>query len=132
MASIVGTYPMQKATVLNTVQSLSGVPVPDGLVDRSTIVLQQDVSQPLFLANPVRRYILIYNPSVPQVQLALIPPLIGTQPIAVWGVSTNLIVGPGEAWFFATDQGLGTVFQGGMSLVGLTPGCPLFAWEAPV
>lgn len=215
---------MDKTTVLNVVAQLSGVPTPALLTDRSTTIQSQGISQAVFPFNPARQWILIYNPSVPQVQMGLgqdasfsygglastggllqvvqtagwatspmgLPPgslwnnfglvLVvpgyvlsgaplffggvtaasllsiggaslpssdpgipqqlwsdgwavaisgaGQFPPAIWGQSNNLIVGPGEAWFFATAQGLGTVFQGAMSVVGLTPGCPLFAWEA--
>lgn len=224
VASTLGNYPLDKATVLSDVAQLTGVPVSGGLVDQSTVIQSQNISQALFPFNPARQWILVYNPSVPQVQMALgtiasfpygglasnggalqllqasgwpaspvgLPPgavwnnfgevavipgyvlsgaplffggitapqllSIGGQslpsinpnnpgqlwsdggvvaisgdsgfPPALWGQSNNLIIGPGEAWFFATSQGLGTVFQGAMSVVGLTPGVPLFAWEA--
>lgn len=47
-----------------------------------------------------------------------------------WGVRTNLILGPGEAYFAATDQGLGPCYTGALAAIGLIPGEDFWAWES--
>jgi hypothetical protein len=47
-----------------------------------------------------------------------------------WGEITNLILGPGEAYFAAWDQGLGAPFRGALSVIGLIPGMDFWAWES--
>ncbi len=117
-----GDYPTTKSAVLGQVAQLSGVPTPGGLVDRSITLSPANQTVPLVAANSARAFLLVYSPVVPPASIST-----GT---ALWGASTNLTLGPGQAWFWATAQGLGTVYQGAMTAIGLTPGLPLWCWEA--
>jgi hypothetical protein len=121
-ASTPGDYPTTKAAVLAQVAQLSGVPTPGGLIDRSVTLSPANTTVSLVAANPTRSFLLVYSPAVPPASISK-----GT---ALWGASTNLTVGPGQAWFWATAQGLGTVYQGAMTAIGLIPGMPLWCWEA--
>lgn len=117
-----GNYPTVKADVLAQVASLSGVPTPGGIIDRSITITPSNTTLPLLSANPARTWMLLYNPVVPQAQISM--------SVALWGVSTNFILGPGEALFWATAQNLGPVYQGAMTIIGLTTPLPFWAWEA--
>lgn len=121
-AAISGLYPVEKAAVMSAIAGLSGVATPGGLVDRSVTVSPANQSISVMNANPARDYLLLYNPSGPQVQLYL-----GVG--AIWGNIANLIMGPGEAYFWATAQLLGVPYAGALSVIGLYPGMPFFAWE---
>lgn len=122
-APIFGDYPTVKARVLTAVAALSGIPIPGGLLDRSKTIVSQNTSAQL-MAAASRSYLLIYNPTNPQVQISLGSP-------AVWGATDNLIIGPGQAWFCATAQNLASPFQGDIAYNGLLSGMTVFAWEAP-
>jgi hypothetical protein len=120
-APIAGDYPTTKAAALAAVAAATGVPTPAGIIDRSIVIAKQNVTQALAPANPARSWLLIYNPSGPQAQFSA-----GT---AVWGAVTNLIVGPGEAFFQATGVSVQACYQGALTAIGLYPGVPLWAWE---
>jgi len=121
-SGVPGQYPTDKTRVLALIASLSGVSTPGGLIDDSLTITQANVSVVLMAANPIRSYLLLYNPSAPQTQVVFGSP-------ASWGREANLILGPGEAYLWATAQGLGPVPTLAMSLVGLTPAVPFFAWQ---
>lgn len=121
-ASQPGLYPTTKAAVLAQAATASGIPTPV-TTDDSIRVATVNASIALMAANPARSWLLLYNPAVPQAQLAL-------GATAAWGTLGNLVLGPGEAFFWATAQGLGTVYQGALALIGLSPGVPFFAWQA--
>ena len=116
------TYPTMKADVLAQVAAVSGIPTPSTGVTDWSITLLQNQTQSLIPINPIRTWLLIYNPAGPQAEISL-----GT---ALLGAITNLILGPGEALFWATSQGLGNVTTSAITAIGLTPGMPLFAWDA--
>lgn len=119
-----GVYPMTPASVLAAVAQASGVPTPTNPAPffKATTITPTNQTLSLVQSNPLRNFFLIYNPWQSQVQFSF-----GT---AVWGVSTNLILGPGEAYFWATAQGLQPTFTGPMTLIGLTPGAQVWTWEA--
>jgi hypothetical protein len=117
-----GLYPVTKAAVLAQVASLSGIPTPGVITDHSTIITAVNTSIALVPANPARVWLLLYNPAGPQAQLSL--------SAAVWGGLGNLILGPGEAYFWATAQALSPVYQGAVALIGLSPAVPFYAWDA--
>jgi len=121
-AAVPGAYPTAKPAVLSAIASLSGIATPAGVVDRSTVVDPANASVPLMAPNSTRNWLLLYNPSGPQVQVTL-----GLT--ATWGSITNLIMGPGEAYFWADAQGLGTTYGGAISIIGLYPGMAFFAWD---
>lgn len=117
-----GAYTDSRANVLAAVALLSGVPTPTGLYDR-TVVTLQNLAVSVLADNPARSWVLLYNPSAPVVQMALASS-------AVLGMTTNLSVGPGEAYFWATAQGLGAAYTGPVAIIGLYPGVQFWAWEA--
>ena len=73
-------------------------------------------------ANVARTWVALYNPFVSPIAIAT-----GT---AVWGADTNVMLGPGQAMFWATAQGNGTPWAGVLSAVSLAAGTVLWAWEA--
>lgn len=133
-ASIVPYYPTTKAEVLAAVATLSGIPTPSQIFDRSTTLTRANVAYPMMGTQPARGWILLYNPVGPQAQVGLAngsgPPLPVASMTATWGPLANLILGPGEAYFWATDQGLAACYQGATAAIGLFPGMPFWAWES--
>jgi hypothetical protein len=121
-AAVPGAYPTAKPAVLSAIAGLSGIVTPGDIVDRSTVVDPANASINVLAPNSTRSWLLLYNPSGPQVQVAL-----GLT--AAWGTITNLIMGPGEAYFWAAAQGLGTTYGGAISIIGLYPGMAFFAWD---
>lgn len=121
-SSVPGLYPTTKPEVLAQVAALSGIPTPT-YFDRSITISRTNTSLPLLTAQATRYWMLLYNPTNAMVQVALPGP-------AAWGTITNLILGPGEAYFWATAQNFGTVYLGAMTAVGLTPDMPFWCWEA--
>lgn len=118
-ASIPGLFPAVQAAVLASTIAASGVSPPSNLGAFSVPMTGGTVQ--LVPANPNRTYLLIYNPAVLQAQFSL--------GIATQGALGNLSIGPGEAFFWATVQGLGPVYQGAMTAIGQYPGLPLWVWE---
>ena len=106
-----------KAAVLAAVASLSGVATPSVVNDYSSSVTQANVTQTVMAANPARAWLLIYNPSNPQLAVSL-----GT---AVWGLATNLMVGPGLSLLGSGS----TVPRSAVTAIGLVPGVPFYAWD---
>lgn len=115
-------YPTTKDDVLAQVAQISGVPTPGGLVDRSVILSPANTTVALVPANPARSYLLIYSPVQPAAFFSA--------GVALIGASTNLPVGPGEAWLQATALQLGVPYAGALTAIGLTAGMPIFCWEA--
>lgn len=126
-----------KARVLALIAQLTGVPTPAQIFDRSVLLTPQLTSVSLMGTQTGRNWLLLYCPVVPQVQIGIFsrggsPPVApGSAPATIWGRRTNLILGPGEAYFWATDQGLGQAWQGALSVIGLWPGLQFWAWESP-
>lgn len=117
-----GLYPTLQAQVLAAVAAASGVPTPPYSSLASYVVtMQGNATVPLVPANPQREYLLIYNPTQMPAQIST-----GN---ATQGAITNLSIGPGQAYFWATAQGLSPVYTGAMTAIGLYPGLPLWAWE---
>lgn len=114
-------YPTDKGQALASLQSVSGVHAPVDLKDRSTTIARANVTQMLVLANASRVYLAVYSPGGSQFAINT-----GT---AVWGLTTNLMVGPGQAWLWATAQGFGVVYQGAVTVIGQQPGAPVWAWD---
>jgi hypothetical protein len=126
-------YPEDKYSLLVRVAAITGIPIPPQIFDRSVTISRQNQSFPIMGTQPARGWILIYNPTNPQAQVSLSP---GAPPIPVasmsisWGNIKNLILGPGEAFFAATNQGLGQCYQGAMAVAGLIPGMQFWAFES--
>lgn len=117
-------YPTDKGNALFSVQIASGVPDPGPtLVDYSTTVGQPNVPQLLLPNNPARTWLFIYSPGGSTFQIA-------PTPSTLWGLITNLGVGPGMGWFWATLQGNGPVYTGPVSVISQQVGAPLWAWDA--
>lgn len=132
-AGIPGLYPSTQTDVLNAVQAASGIPLPP-LSNIASYIVPLN-SQPVLLVpthipmpavplvppNQQRNFLLIYNPTQFGAQFSL--------GIATTGALSNLFIGPGEAFYWATAQGLGQVYQGGLTALGAFPSLPLWAWE---
>lgn len=111
------SYPMAMDSVLASVAAASGVPTPDGLSANIVSLVPTNQAVVLIPPNPNRSYLLIYNPTYMPAQFSL-----GT---ATQGGLNNLSIGPGQAYFRATAQGLGECYTGQLTAVGLLP---LFLW----
>lgn len=114
-------YPTTKAATLAAIAAVSAIPVPAGVVDRSITIAAASVTQSLMAANAARAWLLIYSPDGSMSGFS--------EGSAILGSTTTLMLGPGMAWFWATAQGLGTVYQGALTAVGLRVGMPVWAWE---
>lgn len=101
--------------VVDQVAAVSGVPTPAKFFFNGIIITQQNVPQVLLHLQPTRGFLIFYNPSTAPAQVAL-----ATE--AVWGMTTNLAVGPGEAFFWATAQGLGPCYTGPLSVISQQQG----------
>jgi hypothetical protein len=71
--------------------------------------------------NANRTYLLIYNPTQ-------VPAQFSTGQ-ALQGAITNLAIGPGAAFFWATAQGLGNVYTGALTAISEFGVLPLWVWE---
>lgn len=111
--------PMNKAAVLAAVAQASGIPTPPILTDRAGII--SGGVQGVVPANPIRSWLLLYNPSFPPWTVSL-----GT---AAFGAIGSINLGPGSALFWSTSQNKGAVYQGPMTGIGNIPSVPYFAWE---
>jgi hypothetical protein len=140
-APIPDLYPISQAAVLAATAQASGVPTPplDSLASYVVPMIGNFTVQ-LVPNNPMRTFLLIYNPTQAAIQFSLATGGlgvgsggIGQSPIGgtstIYGQITNLNIGPGEAFFWATAQGIQPVYQGGMTAVGQIPGTGLWAWE---
>lgn len=122
-APVVGLYPSTQAQVVAAVAAASGVPTPAPISLASYVVkMHGDATVPLIPANPQREWLLIYNPTQMPAQIS--------KGNAKQGAITNLPIGPGQAYFWATAQGLGSVYPGPMTAIGLYSGLALWAWES--
>ena len=108
--------------VVNQVAALSLVPTPANFYFRGIVIDQQNISQVLLHSQPTRNVLIFYNPSSAPAQVAL-------DTTAVWGMTTNLAVGPGEAYFWATAQGLGQCYQGPISVISQQQGIEFWCFN---
>lgn len=125
--------PLNKSTVLAQIATNSGIATPTLLTDRSGSISGVNVTQQIMAANPLRAWLLIYDPSSAQLGVSKSLATFGSysviQPIGT--LETTIVLGAGEALFWATAQGLGTVYQGAISVVGMLSNRPFYAWENP-
>lgn len=113
---------LTQAGVLASLAAISGVPTPDPTTLASYVVpMQGNRTVSLVFANPSRSFLAVYNPTQLQAQIST-----GS---ATQGAITNLAIGPGEAYFWSTAQGLGPAYTGGMTAIGFWSNLPLWAWE---
>jgi hypothetical protein len=161
-ASIPPYVPLKKYEVLEKVSAISGIPIPNQLIDRSVMIAKQNESVFVMTTQPSRGWFMIYNPVNPQAQTRMSEvtppqspggPFIDGSPYGVhgygmggyatlpkrtepssfvvtWGDINNLIIGPGEAFFCSSQQGLGPCYQGAVAVIGLLPGKEFWAWES--
>lgn len=132
-ASLPPFVPQAKYDVLEKIAAITGIPIPPQIIDRSVTITAQNRSFPMFGTQPSRGWMLIYNPTNPQAQVSLgpgSPPARASSITVTWGNIGNLILGPGEAFFWSTEQGVGPCYQGGMAVIGLIPGMQFWAWES--
>jgi hypothetical protein len=120
-AAIRPFYPSTKGGVLATVQAISGVTVPLGVLDKS-VTLTQGVPATVLPVNTLRNFFLLYNPTQCPCQFAL-----GS---VIWNTTGNLSIGPGEAYFWASSQNLGPIYTGAVSVVGQFGGLPFWCWDS--
>jgi hypothetical protein len=114
-------YPTTMAKVLAQVLANAGVTAPPDLVATAVFLSPAAASVPLLAANPSRTFLLVYNPTqvIPQISLGA----------AALGGLNNLSIGPGEAYFWSTSQGLGPAYTGALTAVTPFPTLPLWVWE---
>lgn len=118
-ATFIGGLPTQ-AGVLASVAALSGVPTP--AVTLHVVPLSPaNITVQLLPANAARTFLLIFNPTQLPAQFSLAT--------ATLGALGNLSVGPNEAYFWATAQGLQPVYQGAITAIGVYAPLPLWVWE---
>lgn len=120
-APAIGRIPTTKSEALAAIAVASGVATPGTEVDQSITIATAQVSQQVMAANVARSWVALYNPFVSPIAIAT-----GT---AVWGADANVMLGPGQAMFWATAQGNGTPWAGVISAVSLAVGTMLWAWE---
>lgn len=124
--------PQVKSDVLAQIAADSGIATPVVLTDRSGTITGINVAQQVMAANPLRSWLLLYDPDAAQLGLSKGTATFGAfsviQPIGT--LATTIVLGAGEALFWATAQGLGTVYQGAVSAVGMLAGRNFYAWEA--
>ncbi len=118
----VGRIPFTKAEALAALAEVSGIPTPVGPIDRSITITGVAVSQEIMAENLMRSWVAIYNPHAA-------PVAINTATV-VWGADGNVMLGPGQAMYWAEDQGNGAVWPGVIDAAALQVGTPVWAWEA--
>jgi hypothetical protein len=126
-------YPSSKLNVLRAIAALTGIPIPPQIFDRSGVLGAANTALPLMGTQPGRGWVTIFNPAGAQAEVALtgaMPPLPVASATAFMGMATNLALGPGLAFFNATNQGLGQCYLGAMAAIGVLPGMPFWAWES--
>lgn len=124
--------PQVKSDVLGQIAADSGIATPVVVTDRSGMIAGVNVAQQVMAANPARTWLLLYDPDAAQLGISKGTASFGAfsviQPIGT--LATTIVLGAGEALFWATAQGLGTVYQGAVSAVGMLAGRSFYAWEA--
>lgn len=114
-------YPQTFASALAAALAIADVTAPADL-GAYAVPLVQNTTATILSANPTRTFLMIFNPTWSAVQIST-----GT---ATLGALGNLAIGPGEAYFWATSQSLGTVYQGAMTAISGWGGrLPLWIWE---
>ena len=121
-ATFIGGLPT-RAGVLAELAVLSGIPTPllTDLASYTVPLSPANTTVQLTPPNPLRTFLAIFNPTQLPAQFSL-----GT---ATLGAITNLSVGPNEAYFWSTSQGLAPVYQGPTTAIGVYAPLPLWAWE---
>lgn len=115
-------YPTSKSAVLAAIAAASGIPTPGQVLDYSTTIVRASTTQALIGGQPERTWLLMYSPT---------GPLSGfSEGAAILGATQTLMFGPGQAWFWATSQGLGTVYPGAITVAGLIAGMPIWVWQS--
>ena len=121
-ATSFGNYPTNKTNVLAQVAAVSGIATPAVINDQS-VLLTQGKAVIALAPNTTRTWMLLYNPTQMPCEFAL-----GT---TAWNGLLNLSIGPGQAWFWATAQGLTPVYQGIVTAIGLGPSTlQLWCWDS--
>jgi len=120
-ASFPPLYPSMQSAVLASVAAASGVPTPTSISASIIPLTPQNATVQLAVPNGMRNYLLIYNPTQMVAQFS--------KGIATQGALGNLSIGPGQAYFTATAQGIGQAYQGPLTAVGLYQPLPLWIWE---
>lgn len=120
--AIPGLYPSTQAMVLAATAAASGVATPPVLSFNSVPLTPVNKPVTLAMTNANRQFLLIYNPTAMNQQFSL-----GT---ATQGALSNLAIGPGQAYFWATAQGLRSVYTGAITAITeYAAPLPLWVWE---
>lgn len=114
-------YPTAKPAVLAAIAALTSIPATQ-IIDASIVIATASTSQALMTAQPARTWLLIYSPTGQLSGFSAGSALLGSM--------TTLMLGPGQAWFMATAQGLGDCYTGALSAVGLFANMPVWAWQS--
>lgn len=120
-----------KAAVLAAVAAASGIATPGALTDRSGTIAAVNVAQTVMVANPLRSWLLLYDPDAAQLGLSKGTATFGQFTTVGSALETTIIIGPGMALFWATAQGGGAVYQGAVTAIGMLAGRRFYAWESP-
>ncbi len=123
--------PQAKADVLAQIAINSGVATPGSLTDRSGTIAAVNVAQTVMAANPLRTWLLLYDPTAAQLGLSKGTATFGQFTSVGGTLETTIIIGSGMALFWATAQGVGPVYQGAITAVGMLAGRNFYAWESP-
>jgi hypothetical protein len=120
-APLDGLYPTVAQSVLLWITTASGVAAPTDIAYNVIPLSPANTTVSLVGDNPDRTYLLIYNPTQVPAQIS--------KGQAVAGAITNLAIGPGQAYFGATAQGLGDVYTGPLTAISQFGQLPLWVWE---
>lgn len=119
-SGIPGTYPATQADAFAQILSIAGIVDPAILYFATA--MPQAISTLLLPADISRTLLSLYNPTQVPVQ-------IGLSTATAAGTITNLSLGPGQAFFWATAQGLGTTWQGAVSALSFFgANLPIWYW----
>jgi hypothetical protein len=120
--AIPGLYPSTQDIVLAAIAAASGIAIPDDLSFNAVLLTPTLTPVVIAHANAGRSFLLIYNPTAMVQQFSL-----GT---AYQGALSNLTIGPGQAYFWATAQALQPVYTGDLTAVTeYAVPLPLWVWE---
>lgn len=123
---------LDKATVLSMVATASEIPTPVVVTDRSGQVTASQIAQQMMAANAARNWLLIYAPATNPFGVSKTTATFGQQTVINEppAQTQTLFLGPGQAFFWSTSQGLGTAYRGALSVIALQSATNWYAWES--
>ncbi len=112
------------SAVLAQMQALTSIALPAGAGFQSLVFGAGNASQQVLAPNALRSYVLLFNPGANPVELS-------ESTLATWGGASDVVIGSGQALFWATAQGGQVPYAGALSGIAIMAGIPLWTWEAP-